>query len=93
MRIFYYTDEGPSGPCAQSCEVMRHRRDVIIFHDDDEAEEFLEKIKTAGVKNPKVQEVLRVSLIRDKTCTTFDPFDDDLGLVRRIKPKDRAPHG
>jgi hypothetical protein len=87
MIIAIYSDEGPIGPCGQSCFVTSGHVHVHLFDDDSDFRQYvidkgggsIEKaIGRVGCK--QTVEVYEVDRIRNKACL----FDDHRAKARRV---------
>ncbi len=54
--VILYQDDGPNGPCGQSCNITKPWTDVHIFNDDEQFEKWkqgFEKMKNSR-RNPRL---------------------------------------
>ncbi len=80
-QFVHYTDEGPRGPCGQSCSTTNPWDRVLIFQDDENMRNYLENMGKSR-RNPKVK-FLEAIVVFEANGQQHFKQGDGLAIYRR----------
>jgi len=75
--IVHYQDQGPNGPCGQSCNVTNPWSILMIFDDHDKLRAFADNLHKIGRRKPTLTWINRVEVHKDGQV---HHFEDNLPL-------------